>query len=150
MKVLMSAYGCEPGHGSEHETGWNWAKQAAKFHEVWVLTHANNRLGIERELRQRPIPNLHFVYHDPPRWPRFWKQSLVEENFCYLFWQLSAVPICRRLHRENGFDVAHHITFGSYRHPSCLAWLPCPFIWGPVGGGERAPLTFYSSFGQGE
>ena len=42
MKVLMSAYACEPGKGSEPAVGWNWALQAARRHEVWVLTRGNN------------------------------------------------------------------------------------------------------------
>jgi glycosyltransferase involved in cell wall biosynthesis len=46
-----------------------------------------------------------------------------------------------------GFDVAHHVTIVSFQYPSCLAWLPCPFIWGPVGGCLRAPLVFYPTFG---
>ena len=156
MKVLMSAYACEPGKGSESMLGWNWARQAARFHEVTVLTRANNRHAIERELNQRPVPNLHFVYHDLPRWARFWIREdgpsrafsiLGVEQAYYLLWQLSAVPACRRLHGQFRFDVAHQVTFAAHRQPSCLGWLPCPFILGPVGGGERAPLSFYPSFG---
>jgi glycosyltransferase involved in cell wall biosynthesis len=30
--------------------------------------------------------------------------------------------------------------------PSFLAFLPLPFVWGPVGGGESAPYKFRSSF----
>ena len=147
MKVLMSAYACDPSEGSEPGIGWNWATQAAKFHEVWVLTRANNRDSINAELKRRPVPNLHFIYHDLPRWARFWKQGARRLHLYYLLWQLTAVPLCRRLHAQIGFDVVHHITLGSHRFPSCLAWLPCPLIWGPVGGAERAPFAFYPSFG---
>ena len=147
LRVLMSAYACEPGRGSEPGLGWNWVLQAARFHEVWVLTRADNRDAIERELERRPMPNLHFVYHDLPRWSRFWKRGTRGLQPYYLLWQLTAVPLCRRLNQQFGFDVAHHVTFGTYRHPSCLAWLPCPFIWGPIGGADRAPLAFYRSFG---
>ncbi len=50
LKVLISAYACEPNKGSEPEVGWQWALQMAKYHEVTVLTRTNNRAGIEREL----------------------------------------------------------------------------------------------------
>jgi len=53
-KVLVSAYACEPGKGSEPEVGWQWVHQIARFHEVWVITRANNRLQIEESLYKAP------------------------------------------------------------------------------------------------
>ena len=50
MKILVSAYACEPGKGSEPGAGWLWARAAARRHEVWVLTRANNREAIEAAL----------------------------------------------------------------------------------------------------
>jgi glycosyltransferase involved in cell wall biosynthesis len=147
MKVLMSAYACEPGKGSEPGVGWNWALQAARFHDVWVVTRANNRDAIEAELARNPVPNLRFFYHDLPRWGRFWKKGHRGVHLYYLLWQLTAVPVGRRLHRDVGFDVGHHVTFVSFRSPSFLAALPIPYVWGPVGGGERAPRRFYRTFG---
>ena len=47
LKVLISAYACEPGKGSEPEVGWQWALQMARHHDVTVLTRANNRQAIE-------------------------------------------------------------------------------------------------------
>ena len=90
MKVLMSAYACEPGKGSEPAVGWNWALQAARRHEVWVLTRGNNREAIEAELAESPVGNLHFVYHDLPRWASFWKRGGRGLHLYYLLWQLTA------------------------------------------------------------
>jgi hypothetical protein len=62
MKILMSAYSCEPGKGSEPGVGWNFVRAVAKYHEVWVLTRPDEgREVIEAELARNPIPNLHFV-----------------------------------------------------------------------------------------
>ena len=47
----------------------------------------------------------------------------------------------RRLQHRVAFDVAHHVTFGVFRHPSYLYALGIPFVFGPVGGGERAPYA---------
>lgn len=148
LKILVSAYACEPGRGSEPGVGWNLARHLAEHHEVWVLTRANNRPVIEAELAQRPVPNLHFVYHDLPPWARFWKRGQRGVQLYYYLWQLTAIPVIRRLHREVGFDVAHHVTFVKYWAPSALAFLDgVPFVWGPVGGGESAPLAFWPTFG---
>jgi len=147
MKVLMSCYACEPDKGSEPGVGWNWALQAARFAEVWVLTRANNRSAIEAELARDPVPNLHFVYHDLPRWARFWKRGSRGVHLYYYLWQLSAIPKIRHLHRTIGFDLGHHVTFVSFRFPSALALLGIPYIWGPVAGAERIPWRFYRELG---
>jgi glycosyltransferase involved in cell wall biosynthesis len=147
LKVLLSAFACEPGRGSELKIGWQWARQAARFHQVYVLTDLRRRASIEAELSRAPIPNLHFVYHSLPGWLRMPWPSIAGEYLYGLLWQLTAIPLCRRLHREIKFDLAHHVTIVSYQYPSCLAWVPCPFVWGPVGGCLRAPIAFYPSFG---
>jgi hypothetical protein len=68
MKVLLSAFACEPNLGSEEGVGWNTVIQAAKYHETWVFTRTFCRSYIEAELKLHPMPNLHFVYFDPFGW----------------------------------------------------------------------------------
>lgn len=148
MKVLISAYSCEPGQGSERGVGWNVAKEAAKHHEVWVLTRPDeSKDAIEAELAANPVPNLHFVYFTLP----FWKDSLSlgqsgAMQIHYYLWQIQAYFVAKRLHQEINFDLIHHVTFVKYSSPSLLSSLPVPFIWGPVGGGESAPATFWKDF----
>jgi len=147
LKVLVSAYACEPGKGSEPGIGWNWVRQIARFaDEVWVITRANNRPVIEAALAKEPLPNIHWVYFDLPKWARFWKKGQRGVHLYYYLWQVGIYFLARRLHREVRFDLVHHVTFGNYWMPSFLALLPVPFIWGPVGGGESAPKSFYSTF----
>jgi glycosyltransferase involved in cell wall biosynthesis len=38
------------------------------------------------------------------------------------------------------------VTFVKYWVPSFLALLPAPFLWGPVGGGDSAPFSFFRTF----
>jgi len=147
MRLLISAYACEPGKGSEPGVGWNWVRQIACFaDEVWVITRANNRPVIEEALKKEPLPNVHWVYFDLPRWARFWKKGQRGVHLYYYLWQIGIYFLARRLHRKVKFDLVHHVTFGNYWMPSFLALLPVPFIWGPVGGGESAPRSFYSTF----
>jgi glycosyltransferase involved in cell wall biosynthesis len=148
VKVLHSAYACEPGKGSEPGVGWNAAAALAHYHEVWVLTRANNRPAIQRGLAtdMGTAARLHFVYYDLPRWARWWKRGERGIHLYYYLWQIGAYFAARRLHREIGFDLVHHVTFGKYWVPSLLALLPVPFVWGPVGGGESAPRAFWGHF----
>ncbi len=147
LKVLVSAYACEPGKGSEPGIGWNWVKQIARFCEIWVITRANNRQPIERVLRKKQMSNVHWVYFDLPWWARFWKRGQRGLHLYYYLWQIGVYFIGRRLHQQISFDLVHHVTFGNYWMPTFLALLPMIFVWGPVGGGESSPGSFYRDFG---
>ena len=148
MKILISAYSCEPGAGSERGLGWNVAREVAKYHQVWVLTRPDeSKEAIEAELARNPVPNLNFVYFTLPFWQDSlrWGQSGAMQIHYYL-WQIQAYFVARRLHQEINFDAAHHVTFVKYSSPSFLALLPIPFVWGSVGGGESAPKPFWQDF----
>jgi glycosyltransferase involved in cell wall biosynthesis len=145
-RVLVSAYGCEPNKGSEPGVGWNWAKQIAKYYDVWVITRANNRESIENEFQLYPDSNLHFTYYDVPRWLSFWKKKTRGLYLYYLLWQIGAYYVARRLHLREKFDLVHHITFGNLWLPTFMPFLPIPFVWGPIGGGEQVPRAFRKEY----
>ena len=132
-KVLISAYACEPNKGSEPGVGWNMVKQIARYHEVWVITRANNKTVIEKELKNVNLSNVHFCYFDLPHWFRFWKRGAKGYHLYYYLWQVGIYFYAKKLHLKYRFDIAHHITFGVNWMPSFIALLPIPFIWGPVG-----------------
>ncbi|AKG21130.1 glycosyltransferase family 4 protein [Calothrix sp. 336/3] len=146
MKILLSAYFCEPGKGSEEGVGWNTAIETAKYHETWVLTRSENRLSIESELARNPVPQLYFVYFDLPFWTSKWEYGQRGIQFHYYLWQLWAYFVVRPLHKKIGFDLTRHVTFVRYWSPSLISFLDTPFLWGPVGGGESAPKAFWVDF----
>lgn len=140
MKVLLSAYACEPDKGSEPGTGWAWARAAASENDVWLLTRANNRTKIEAAMQQEPTLRLRPIYIDLPAWAHWWKRGPGGVHIYYFIWQKIARRRAKILHREERFDVAHHITFAT-------DWLPAgvvgirglPAVWGPVGGTAPFP-----------
>lgn len=148
LSILLSAYACEPGRGSEPGIGWHWATELARAgHDVWVLTRANNRQAIESAAAGDRMANLRFAYCDLPPWMCRWKNySGLCARLYYVLWQWRAYGVARDLCREVDFDVIHHITFGVFRHPSFMAFLGLPFIFGPVGGGETAPWRLRKTF----
>lgn len=145
MRVIMSAYACEPQQGSEPAVGWHWAVEAARAgHEVWVVTRSNNRAAIESAFDPGTLPGLHFEYIDLPRPLRTLKRRLGHIGLLtyYYLWQLVLAVHATRLHRQHRFDVAHHVTFVNDTLPSGLAFLPIPFVWGPIGGStHRLPSS---------
>lgn len=141
-RILLSAYACEPHRGSEPGVGWNWMLQISRFHEVWVITRANNRPVIEAEMGRNPQGNVHFLYYDLPAWLKFWKRGNRGVHLYYYLWQIGIYFVVKKLHRRVGFDIVQHVTFVNYWMPSFLALLPVRFVWGPVGGGDSTPELF--------
>lgn len=132
MRVLISAYTALPGAGSESGAGWMWSRAAAERHDVWLMTRSadlpmlREGLADERDLKMELVPV------DPPSWTR---SARLDIRLHYLLWQIAAAKTARRLHREVGFDVAHHLTFAVDWMPTAVASLrDVPFVWGPVGG----------------
>jgi glycosyltransferase involved in cell wall biosynthesis len=144
LKILLSAYACEPGKGSEPGVGWSWAEQMSRLHEVWVITRSNNQAAIEGSGLEW-VQNVHWVYYDPPAWLTFWKKGNRGVQVFYYLWQIGAWLKARKLLRQTAFDLAHHVTFGNYWLPSWIGLLPIPFVFGPVGGGEVTPEPLLSS-----
>ncbi len=146
MKVLLSAFACEPGQGSEEGVGWNAAVESAKHDEVWVITRKFCQPSIEAELAQNPCPYLHFSYVEPFGWKENFKGRQGGLQLHYYLWQILAYLEARRLHQEVKFDVVRHVTYVKFWSPSLVCLLPVPFIWGPIGGGEAAPKPFWRDF----
>ncbi|MBA3017832.1 MAG: glycosyltransferase family 4 protein [Proteobacteria bacterium] len=146
LKILVLAYACEPNKGSEPEVGWQWVKQLARKHDVWVITRANNKIPIVNSGIFEKFSNLHFVYIDLPTWARFWKKGNRGIHLYYWLWQIVAVTRAWQLHRVNCFNITHHITFSPFYQPPLISLLPIPFIWGPIGAGEKLPRRFFKLF----
>ncbi len=143
MKILLSAYACEPDKGSEPGVGWNWALALARRgHDVWVITRKNNQTSIEQAMLNLGgfyNSKLHFIYHDAPNWILRWKKNGLGVHLYYALWQKGILKLALAAHQQHQFDVVQHLTFGVWRQPTQLFKLNIPCIFGPVGGGESAP-----------
>jgi glycosyltransferase involved in cell wall biosynthesis len=141
MKLLLSAYACEPSKGSEPGVGWNWVQALLRRgYDLHVITRSNNRADIESATKANGNV-AKFAYYDLPRWLRFWKKWPGGIYLYYLLWQIGAYRLARRLHATERFDCVHHVTFVSFRQPSFMGFLGIPFIFGPAGGGECMPRS---------
>lgn len=146
MKVLVSAYGCEPGKGSEPGVGWHWALQAASFsEEVVVLTRTNNRTVIETS---GEIPaNLRFEYLDlSPRLLRL-KRGPRGARIYYILWQRQVSRWLKGRLAVEHFDVVHHLTWASINLPIGVAASSVPLVVGPLGGGVGTCWPLWRDFG---
>lgn len=147
MNLLVSAYACCPGCGSEPGVGWNFVKEMSKRHRLTVLTRRVNQMPIET-CGERWIESVCWIWYDPPKWETFWKRGQRGIQLFYLLWQIQSARYVRRSVDLSGFDRIHHITFGRYWTPSFLrrADSDPPLVFGPVGGGDQTPRGFRSSY----
>lgn len=139
----MSAFAFAPNAGSEGGVGWHWATELAKNHQVTVITDVTRRVGVKSAGVSVP-ENLRIVYFRP-RWLRALPLNSATAQLLYAAWQFGLLPFARRLHRNEHFDLAMHLTYSVFRHPSFLGFLGIPFIFGPLGGGEDVPLALKRS-----
>lgn len=144
-KVIVQAYACNPYEGSEPGVGWHMCQAIATDNETWVITRKNNKPAIDKETLLYPNSNLHFAYTDVPRWLSFWKKGGRGIRTYYYLWQFAALIKALALLKKHQFDLAHHVTFVNDWLFSSFAFLPIPFIWGPIGSHPKAPASLVLS-----
>lgn len=144
-KLLLSAFSCDPTKGSEPSNGWNWSTGLAdRGFEVHCVTRHTSRGGIE----SKPKPeHLHFHYIKLPLGlEKLYSASQATMYLYYILWQWFAYRKALKLHKKAKFDIAHHVTWGSLQMGSFMYKLKVPFIFGPAGGGQIAPVEFKDYF----
>ncbi len=150
MKLLVSAFSCCPGLGSEPGVGWHTVEELAREHEVWVLVNRSGDARARRALQEAAPEHMHVHFVGTPLLSWLVEGPLSSGPgwlLYYYLWQMAAGLVALRLHARIGFEACQHVTFVKYNTPSFLHLLGIPFIWGPVGGAERAPMDFYAEFG---
>jgi glycosyltransferase involved in cell wall biosynthesis len=141
MKILLSAIACHPDRGSESGVGWKAAAALSKEHTVHVLTSKGEQEDVELVLATGAHPNLSFTFFgtDAP-YHRNRLIARLQSWQRYVDWTHQSLEIARKLAAQQRFDLAHHVTYSSWRVPSPLWQLDLPFVWGPVGGAAVYPL----------
>lgn len=144
----MAAYACDPGSGSEGSYGWNYSTELARRgHEVHVLVASRWRDRLRQHLLHSPVDRLSFHYVDEPRLPMRFGWS-VGNSLRYVAWQRRASAVALTLDRLHGFDVVHHVSYGTLLGGSYLWRLGKPLVFGPTGGGQTTPWTLLPYFGR--
>jgi glycosyltransferase involved in cell wall biosynthesis len=105
-------------------------------------------MGIEEFLAANPNPTLSTHWVGVPRMlddPRLRRNNLVLAVH-YQMWLRVAYKEAIKLHRQIGFDIVHHVSYGTVSAPPPFWKLPVPFVWGPVGGAQNVPSSFHRYF----
>ncbi|WP_299357415.1 glycosyltransferase family 4 protein [Mucilaginibacter sp.] len=143
--LLLSVFACDPSMGSEDGNGWNWALGLAdKGYHVHCLTRSVNQAGIESFPASKNV-TFHYIFM-PMGTEKLFHAPGPAIYMYYMLWQWLAYKKAKMLHENLKFDLAHHATWGSLQMGSFLYKLNIPFIFGPAGGGQKAPEAFKSYF----
>lgn len=142
-RLMVSAYACEPGKGSEIGVGWHWVLELSRRFDLWVLTRANNRAPIHDWLTAHPgYKHIHFVYFDLPERDLRRKHGIKGVHRYYLKWTRKSDAVIRRVMADNDIPNFLHLTYGNSLWPVSRAGEDANFIWGPIGGLETVPRGF--------
>ena len=147
QKMMVSAYACEPGYGTEIGVGWHWALEMSKYFELWVLTRESNRENIEEWIsKNNQGQDIHFVYYDLPEKLRFWKKGLRGVRTYYCLWQRLTNKIIKKTMEENDIHIYHLLTYGNSLWPASRYGMKQTFVWGPTGGVDTIPKEYSKKY----
>lgn len=149
QKILINAYACSPGMGSEPGMAWNWVVNLAKFCELYIITEGEFRDHIEEAMQGlEQAKNMHFFYNPVSDRIRkmCWNQGDWRFYKYYKEWQWKTYLIAKKICEEQQIDVLHQLNMTGFREPGYL-WklskeIDIPFVWGPIGGLKQFPVSY--------
>lgn len=149
MKILINAYACSPGMGSEPGMAWNWVSNLAKFCELHIITEGEFREKIETVVPTlEQGGNMHFYYNPVSEEIRkmCWNQGDWRFYKYYREWQWKTYLMAKDICSKEQIDILHQLNMIGFREPGYLWKLSreneLPFVWGPVGGLKQFPLAY--------
>ena len=149
LKILINAYACSPGMGSEPGMAWNWVSNLAKFCELYIITEGEFRDKIEEVVPTlEQGKNMHFYYNPVSEDIRkmCWNQGDWRFYKYYREWQWKTYLMAKDICSKEKIDVLHQLNMIGFREPGYLWKLSqengVPFVWGPIGGLTQFPTAY--------
>lgn len=149
LKVLINAYACSPGMGSEPGMAWNWVSQLAHYCELHIITEGEFRDKIETAIPTlEQGSNMHFYYNPVSDKVRkmCWNQGDWRFYKHYRRWQWKTYLMAKDICSKEEIDVLHQLNMIGFREPGYLWKLSkesgVPFVWGPVDAKDQFPVAY--------
>lgn len=154
LKILINAYACSPGMGSEPGMAWNWVSNLAKFCELYIITEGEFREKIEEVVPTlEQGKNMHFYYNPVSEDIRkmCWNQGDWRFYKYYRKWQWKTYLMAKDICSKEKIDVLHQLNMIGFREPGYLWKLSkengVSFVWGPIGGLKQFPTDYLQGAG---
>ena len=154
MKILINAYACSPGMGSEPGMAWNWVSNLARFCELHIITEGEFRDKIEEVVPTlEQGGNMHFYYNPVSEKIRTmcWNQGDWRFYKYYREWQWKTYLLAKDICQKEHIDILHQLNMIGFREPGYLWKLSrengVPFVWGPVDAKDKFPVAYLDGAG---
>ena len=154
MKILINAYACSPGMGSEPGMAWNWVSNLAKSCELHIITEGEFREKIETVVPTlEQGGNMHFYYNPVSEKIRkmCWNQGDWRFYKYYREWQWKTYLMAKDICSKEQIDILHQLNMIGFREPGYLWQLSkengVPFVWGPVDAKDKFPVAYLDGAG---
>ena len=151
-KILINAYACSPGMGSEPGMAWNWVVNLAKHCELHIITEGEFKDEIEKTVPAlEQGKNMHFYYNPVSDKVRrmCWNQGDWRFYKYYRQWQWKTYLMAKDICATEHVDILHQLNMIGFREPGYLWNLSkengVPFVWGPVDAKDKFPLAYLES-----
>lgn len=115
------------------------------------MVRTDRRPDIERYCKTHNIKDIHFIYCDIPKRMNFYyyrkqkgKNAVLDFLLYQYLWQYPAYIAAKKVHKQVGFDIVHHVSTNDFRLIGKLHRLGIPYILGPVGGAQETPIALQS------
>ena len=145
LKIIISAYACNPYLGSEAGVGWGFVSGLSKFHELHVIVEKEKHFAsINKYISLNPDLNIKFYFIKKIRFKLLRKIWPPSYYWFYRLWNFQAYILAKQLNEKHDFDIAHQLTMVGFREPGYLWRLDIPFVWGPIGGFGYFPIRLFA------
>lgn len=146
ISILINAYACAPGMGSEPGMAWNWCINLANHCSLHIITEGEFRDKIEAVLPSLlQAENMQFYYNPVSEKVRkmCWNQGDWRFYRHYKKWQQKTFLMAEEIINKHHIDVIHQLNMIGFREPGYLWKIKdIPFVWGPVDAKEKFPTAY--------
>jgi glycosyltransferase involved in cell wall biosynthesis len=141
-RVLLSAYACFDGFGSEPGVGYNWLEQLAKT-EHYDITLCTSGWSMAKLKNDPMLESIDVIEIGSCKWDQIFRKNRFLFQLYLYVWQLHLFLYL--FFKKQQYDIVHHITFGGVTIPSFIFLFGKKSYYGPVGGAEKAPKKLAQS-----
>lgn len=141
MKILMSAYSCNPYGVSESFAAFNWLKILLKKYSITLITTEENNKNILKFYENDYPNNLKIIPIFSDQYPMK-KNKFIHESFkvgYFIFNRKMYKYLKNNISIVESSDVLFHKSPSGFRYFSYLHKFNKPFVFGPTGGGLQVP-----------
>ncbi|MGM9842608.1 MAG: glycosyltransferase [Muribaculaceae bacterium] len=142
--ILVYAYQLHPFKGSECGLAWDYVINMSKTNRLTVLygtCEGYHDIGstsfLEKWIVENPVENVTLVPVKPSfefTIQGYGLKGIFNFYRQYARYQEDVLMVAKRIFEKEKIDLVHYLGPIGYHEPGLLWTLPCPYMWGPLGG----------------